>query len=55
MQVGKKGRGEKNVLGKLCVQHHTSRMRHGKGRRIEKAIETACRKAGKKACGERED
>ena len=54
MQVGFKGRGDKNHQGKICVSHHGSRMRHGKGRPIEKGIETALRQAGKKACRERD-
>jgi len=52
MKVGLKGRGDRR--GKVYVSHHGSRMRHGKGRPIEKGIETALRQAGKKACRERD-
>jgi len=48
MKVGLKARGDKR--GKVYVSHHGSRMRHGKGRPVEKAIETAVRRRGKEAC-----
>lgn len=51
MQIGKKAQGNTGH-GKLCVAHHTSRMRHGKGRRIEKAVETRVRQEGKRTCRE---
>lgn len=50
MKVGLKARGD--VRGKVYVSHHGSRMRHGKGRPIEKAIETAIRQRGKRECRE---
>jgi hypothetical protein len=49
MKIGKKTQGHVGH-GKLCVAHHTSRMRHGKGRRIEKAIETKVRHEGQRIC-----
>ena len=48
MQTGLKGRGVRRE--KLLVARHTSRMRHGKGRSVEKAIETKERRQGRKAC-----
>lgn len=53
MKVGKKATGQESYT-KMCVAHHTSRMRRGKGRRIEKAIETRVRQSGKKACSEQD-
>jgi hypothetical protein len=50
MKVGKKAQGTDFTMGKTCVSHHGSRMRHGKGRPIEKAIETRLRQQGRKAC-----
>jgi len=48
MQTGIKGRGARRE--KLFVPHHTTRTRHGKGRSVEKAIETKERRQGRKAC-----
>jgi len=53
MKVGQKAQGQE-VIGKLCVSRHGSRMTRRAANALEKQFETKVRRQGKKECGERE-